>query len=405
MGTADIIPGVSGGTMALILGIYRELIETIKGVSPRILLLILGWLAGSRSEEDVDDIRAELRRLNLGFAFTLGAGIFSAIVVGSMTIPPLMEAYPEAMRALFFGLILASVFVPFRMIRVDTARMTAIVALCATLGAVFGFSVTNPSYVFEPSQEWTTVESEGKETLKTLTRRAPSSLSSEQVYWSPRNEELRKTIESQSPDLAAELDALHQANLEPTFDKATLKARAAPYDTVEVPAGTPVEVPRPALWFVFVSGLIAICAMILPGISGSYILLILDVYFFILNALKGFLTTLAGGQFPATQFSYVAIFCVGCAIGLLGFARVLSLLLKKYPPQTLGVLVGLMVGCLRGIWPFRRMEGAVEVNTFPVAFDGTVVSVIVSGLIGFTIVAIFTYVGHVRSEGDAVHEG
>lgn len=404
MGTADIIPGVSGGTIALILGVYTELIDTIKGVTPHILLLLLAFMS-DRSQENAQAIKTELRRLNLGFALTLGAGIFTAIVIGSMTIPPLMEAYPEAMRALFFGLIVASVFVPFRMIEVATARMTAIVAFCAALGAAFGFAVTDPSHVFEPGQEWTSVEARGGETLKDVTRRAPSAMSSEQVYWAEENSRLRATVARTSPELAADLAALHEQNLEPTRDKATLKTRAKPYDQIVLPEGTPVEAPRPALWFVFFSGLIAICAMILPGISGSYILLILDVYFFILNALKGFVTALASGQFPVTQLSYVAVFCVGCAIGLLGFARVLSTLLEKYPPQTLGVLVGLMLGCLRGIWPFRRMEGAVEVNIMPATLDSTVISAIVAGAIGFAIVAIFTYVGHVRSQGAAVHEG
>src|SRR5690606_27607896 len=128
---------------------------------------------------------------------------------------------------------------------------------------------------------------------------------------------------------------------------------SAPYDEVIVPAGTPVRVPRPELWFVFVSGLIAICAMILPGISGSYLLLILGNYFFILNALKGFLKTAASLQLPLNQGAYVVVFCLGCGIGLLGFARVLSYLLREHAVPTLGVLVGLMIGCLRGIWPFR----------------------------------------------------
>src|SRR5690606_17192868 len=98
-------------------------------------------------------------------------------------------------------------------------------------------------------------------------------------------------------------------------DKDAIKARSAPYDELVVPAGTPVHVPRPTLWFIFFAGMIAICAMILPGISGSYILLILGAYFFVLNALKGFLTTLASGAVPWNQGVYVAVFCIGCAIG------------------------------------------------------------------------------------------
>ncbi|MEZ4459833.1 MAG: DUF368 domain-containing protein [bacterium] len=155
------------------------------------------------------------------------------------------------------------------------------------------------------------------------------------------------------------------------------------------------------MWFVFVAGVIAICAMILPGISGSYILLILGVYFFILNALKGFLSTLAHGELPLTQGSYVVVFVLGCAIGILSFARFLSYMLHNHAPGTLAVLVGLMLGCLRGIWPFRHSIDGVEANFIPASFDSSVGVALVCVLAGMAVVGTFTWLGRAKEEGTA----
>lgn len=399
MGTADIIPGVSGGTIALILGIYRELVETIRGLSPRLLVLLVGWLRSGRSNSHWDAVVHEWERLNTTFLFTLGFGIVTAIGIGSMTIPTLLERYPEAMRALFFGLILASVFVPFRMIDLDSMGARATVALTVTVGGLLGFALTDPSHVFEPSQEWVEVEAKAGETLKDITRRSPSSMPTHQVYWSSQNVELRERLSEVNPETAREL-AGDGVDSNAVVNKNAAKAKAEPYDAIEIPEGTPVKIPRPTLWFIFLAGLIAICAMILPGISGSYILLILGAYFFILNALKGFISSVLAFTFPGTQVLFVGVFCAGCAIGILGFARILSFLLARYTAGTLGVLVGLMVGCLRGIWPFRQMEGSVEANVLPAAFDATVISALIAALAGFVVVAVMTYVGS-RSRGSS----
>lgn len=401
MGIADVIPGVSGGTLALILGIYHELVDTIKGLRPHILLDILKWLKGGRRSEDFQKIRDEWTHLNLNFLIVLIGGIVTAILIGSAVIPMLMENYPVATRALFFGLIMASVIVPLRMITYNTPAKIATVAIFMTFGAVFGFMFTNPSNTFDMAREWTTVQSTG-ESLKDVTRRGPSGLSSEQVFWSPQNDALRDAVAKTDPTKFAELEALHQQQLEPVVDKDVLKARSKPYDDLLVPSGTPVEVPRPTLWFVFVAGLIAICAMILPGISGSYLLLILGVYFFILNALKGFLSSLAHGVLPITQGSYVVVFVIGCAVGILSFSRLLSYLLHNHPAPTLAGLVGLMVGCLRGIWPFRQTVQGIEKNIMPTAFDSNVGMAIAAGLVGIAIVAAFSWLGRVKEEGDTV---
>lgn len=400
MGTADIIPGVSGGTLALILGIYAELVDTIKGMRPHILMYALQWLKGGRRPEDFARVKEEWVHLNLGFLLTLISGIAVAIVAGSAVIPMLMENFPVATRASFFGLIIASVVVPLRMIGRGGGAKMAVVALGIALGATFGFVITNPANSFDMANEWTTVTSSGQ-TLKDITRQGPSGLSAEQVFWAPQNEGLRSAVATSDASKFNELSDLHEANKSPVIDKDALKARSRPYDEVLVPAGTPVQLPRPTLWFVFFAGVIAICAMILPGISGSYILLILGVYFFILNALKGFLSTLAHGQIPVTQGAFVIVFAFGCLVGILSFSRVLSYMLHNHAAPTLAVLVGLMVGCLRGIWPFRHSVDGIEMNYIPSGFDTSVGIALACMIAGIAVVAAFSWLGRVKEEGTA----
>ena len=392
MGIADVIPGVSGGTLALILGVYKELVDSIKGLNLRFVPAVFRWLA-RRDAATKQALIDELRALNLVFLVTLGSGIAVALAIGSVIVPWFMENHPVETRAFFFGLIVASVWVPFRMIDFKGPKTAAIVAVTVLLGGVFGFVVTDPSNSFETTREWFEVKSSG-ETLKDLTRLGPSAMPCEEVFWAAENEPLREVLRTSDPTRFDELQGLHAVALG-TRDKESIKARSAPYDEIVVPEGTPVKVPRPALWFVFVAGVIAICAMILPGISGSYILLILSTYFFILNALKGFLKSLVSLELPVTQGAYVVVFCAGCAIGLLSFARVLSYLLREHAVPTLGVLVGLMVGCLRGIWPFRATIDGVVTNVAPTGADA-IIGALATFFVGLAIVAAFTWVGRSR---------
>ncbi len=393
MGIADVIPGVSGGTLALILGLYTELVDTIRNLNLRWLAPLFRWLK-SRRAEDRAELIAELKSLNLGFLIPLGAGIAMAIVAGSVVIPPLMEKFPEAMRGLFFGLIMASVLVPFKMIDFSAKGTRALIAVTVLLGALGGYVLSNPSHKFESSRTWAEVESRGEgETLKDILRRGPSAMAGEAAYWAPENAALREEIARNSPALALEFQELHADPLPDGAGKDLIKERSTKYEELVVPAGVAVQVPQIALWFVFLAGLVAICAMILPGISGSYILLIFGAYFFILNALKGFLRTLASGELPINQGLIVIVFCLGCGIGLLSFARLLSYLLHNRAAPTLGVLVGLMIGCLRGIWPFRQAIGGVEFNVFPLAFSGTVLVAIGAAVVGMVIVTALSRIG------------
>lgn len=391
MGIADVIPGVSGGTLALILGLYTELVDTIRNLNLRWLAPLFRWLK-SRHPEDRAELFTELKSLNLGFLIPLVAGIAMAIVAGSVVIPPLMEHFPEAMRGLFFGLIMASVLVPFRMIDFRAKGMRALIAVTILVGALSGYVLSNPAHNFESSRTWVGVESRG-ESLKDILRRGPSAMTGEEVYWAQENAALREETARVLPEMALKFEEMNKNPLGDGASKDSIKERNKDYDELEVPAGVSVEVPQLALWFVFVAGMVAICAMILPGISGSYILLIFGAYFFILNALKGFLRTLASGEIPVNQGLVVIVFCLGCGIGLLSFARLLSYLLHNHAAPTLGVLVGLMIGCLRGIWPFRQTSGGVEFNVLPVAFSGTVFVAIGAAVAGMVIVTALSRIG------------
>lgn len=399
MGVADVIPGVSGGTLALVLGVYKELVDTIRGLNPRVLLTAWRWWRGGRSEEGRAEVVAELEALNLLFLVNLGAGIATAIVVGSLFIPTLLESYPVQMKGFFFGLIVASVFVPARMIAKASGGKVGTIAAAVVfgvLGAAAGWLATDPGRPMGAATTEVAVESTG-ETLETLARRAPTSATLEEVYWAPQNEPLRASAIANQPDEALALELARASQQDVGLDKKALKARSEPYKEIEVPSGMSVTMPQPALWFVALAGMVAICAMILPGISGSYILLVFGVYFFILNAVKGLLTMLAKGVVPWANLTYVGVFIAAMIVGILGFSRVLSYLLREHEEVTLGVLVGLMIGCLRGIWPFQDPASAIPVNVWPGAATPGLTGAVAAGVVGFALVAGLTWWG-VRNE-------
>lgn len=401
MGFADVIPGVSGGTLALVLGIYKEFVDTLRGLHLRWLPLALAWLRGGRKPEDLEPLKESIAELNLPFLITLVAGIGAAVLVGSTFIPYLLENHPVPTKAFFFGLILASVYVPVRMILDSGAKqaMVGFAVVMAIVGAGFGYIVTNPSSGFEVARTTVEVTSTG-ETLKDISRRGPTSATAEQIYWSDENAGLREAVAKATPAKAKELEELRAAAGELRMDKKELKARAKPYHEVEVPSGVAVTLPQPALWFIAIAGAIAICAMILPGISGSYILLIFGVYFFILNALKGMLGLLAQGQVPVSHITYLSVFGVALIVGILSFARLLSYLLSKHAAPTLGLLVGLMIGCLRGIWPFQEVIQGAVTNVVPSASAPGTAGAAGALVFGIVLVAGLTLVGQKTTTAD-----
>lgn len=233
MGAADVVPGVSGGTLALVTGIYEELIDTLGGLTPRLLKV---W--------HQQGVVAFWQQANLTFLVTLLAGIFTSIAVLARLITWLLETHPVPVWAFFSGLILASIFL----------------------------------------------------VLKPLQKRGPVQIAAFVV----------------GTGIAVAI------GLAPAL--------------LAVGSGATVF---------FFSGMLAICAMILPGISGSFILLLLGMYQPVLEAVKQ-------GEIPL-----LLAFMAGCAIGLLSFVHVLKWTLHRYHDTVMALLAGFMAGSLLKLWPWR----------------------------------------------------
>ncbi|PVY43974.1 putative membrane protein [Pontibacter virosus] len=233
MGAADVVPGVSGGTIAFISGIYEELLDSIRSVDGEALRLISKF-----------DIKGFWQHINGNFLLVLLAGIFTSIVTLSNLVVFLLATYPIMVWGFFFGLIVASVVVVSKKI----TRWRPATVLFGLIGVALAY-----------------------------------------------------------------------------------------YITVAVPMQTPE-----AHWFVFIAGAIAICAMILPGISGSFLLLLMAKYEFIMNALKEF------------KIDIILVFGVGCVTGLLAFSHVLNWMLTKYHNITVALLTGFMLGSLNKVWPWKK---------------------------------------------------
>jgi hypothetical protein len=191
--------------------------------------------------------------------------------------------------------------------------------------------------------------------------------------------------------LCAQLEGLHgdvpaQAALRDA-ENLGRKHDENPFNTVVVPAGTSVNIAQPAMWYIFLSGVIGICAMVLPGISGSFFLLVLGVYHFMLSsALKGTIYSLIDGQIPVESGGFVVVFCLGCLLGVLTFARIMSRLFDKYPSGTLAALVGMMLGSLRALWPWKIGEPHTGVeNVMPTS--ETLMLPLLAMVVGFALVA------------------
>ena len=279
MGTADIIPGVSGGTVALIVGVYGRLLEAIRSITPVTVWALLRALPGLWSKAKRPALVAAAKAVHLDFLVPLGAGIVGAILVSARIIPVLLERYPAQMNGLFFGLITASVYVPWS--KMPRRRVQHLLALLAA--AVF-------------------------------------------AYW-----------------------LVGLPMLQGTDD--------------------------PSLLFVFVAGAIAICAMILPGISGSYMLKAMGLYAFILSALN------------ERNLAVIGVFLLGITLGITSFARVLSWLLRHFEAMTLAVLTGLMVGSLRSVWPFReQLADGTSQLLLPAAFGANELTIFALMLLGLAVV-------------------
>ncbi len=234
MGVADIIPGVSGGTIAFITGIYQKLVESIKSINYDFIKLVLKG-----------KIRNAWFSINGNFLLTVFTGILLSVFSLARLISWLLEHHQMLVWAFFFGLIVASAIYIGKKIE----KWSIFTIMFLFVGTAFSY-----------------------------------------------------------------------------------------YITIATPATTP-----DTLLNVFLSGCIAICAMILPGISGSFILLLIGKYEYVLNAVRDLNAEVLG------------VFALGCVIGIILFSNVISWLLKKYYSLTMATLTGLMIGALNKLWPWKKV--------------------------------------------------
>jgi putative membrane protein len=274
MGASDVVPGVSGGTMAFILGIYEELIDAIKSFDLKSLQFLVTL-----------KFRPLLDRISWQFLLAVGIGIFTAIFTLSKLLSWLLQNRPVFIWSFFLGLILASVLSVSR--RVEAWRiLTWLFLVGGTLGSYFLVGL--------------------------------------------------------------------------------------------VPVATPND-----YWFLFLCGAVAICAMILPGISGSYILVLLGKYQYVLDAVNH------------RDFLVLGLVAAGACVGIIAFSRILGWLLKNHHDLMVATLTGLMIGSLRKVWPWKetlesvvdsrgQMVPLVQSNILPGQWNGEVLvalSLMVAGLL------------------------
>jgi putative membrane protein len=271
IGVAEVIPGVSGGTVALIVGLYRKLIDAIADV----VLAGRRLITGPRS-----DVGPLIRGLPWAMLIPVAIGMVAAVILGARIIEPLLETHPEQMRALFFGLVAAGIVVP----------------------------------------------------LGILLRTPPGGFS---------------------------------------WRDAVLIVVAAAALLTGLPPG---DVTDPPLIVVFLAAAVAICALVLPGVSGSFFLLSVGLY----------ATTIAAVN--ERNFAYLAVFALGAIFGLAAFVSFLRWLLDHHTRITMAVIVGLMLGSLRALWPWQDEDRGL------LAPSSDVLSVVLLAVAGAVIVAVLLWV-------------
>ncbi len=249
MGAADVVPGVSGGTIAFITGIYDELLGSIKKVGPEALGVLFR-----------QGFFAFWHFINGSFLLTLGCGIFLSLFTLAKLISWLLVTHPIPVWSFFVGLVLVSVWHMLR--QLPGLQITTFVSLVVGAGLAWWISGMTPAHAADPSL--------------------------------------------------------------PVF---------------------------------FACGAVAVCAMILPGISGSFLLLLMGVYQPVLNAVS------------TLNFMVLGVLAAGCVIGLLIFSRVLSWLLIHVRSMTFAFLTGLMLGSVNKLWPWKQVDTDTMVNILPQTYE------------------------------------
>lgn len=234
MGAADVVPGLSGGTVAFITGIYDELLLAIRSIDPDAVKL-LGKFRVSEFWE----------KINGNFLVCLLAGIVTSLLTVARGIIYLLKHQPVLTRSFFFGLVMIAALLVLREIK--HWNVSIILAFLTGTGIAYGLTVLSPL---------------------------------------------------QAPD---------------------------------------------AIWFIFLTGCLCVCTLVIPGVSAVFILVVLEKYSFFMNAFTNF------------NLPIIFVFAAGCIVGILGFARFLSWMLTNYRNVTVALLAGFMLGSLNKVWPWREV--------------------------------------------------
>lgn len=341
MGAADVVPGVSGGTIAFITGIYARFINALRSLSPA----FLAPLARGR----IRDAVAKIREMHWAVLISVGLGVMVSIVAFSKIITGLMVDRPAPTYAFFFGLILASAYIPLGRV----SKRTINGGLALVIAAVTAWFFVG-------------LQADGIQVQV-----ARSDADAQSVFYAGK---LRSTADLSTITAARDAHAagrpivlfdekgiLAKAGVTPPADvrilasKAEVKTWLATSPTLVV-----LEEERASLFFIFLCGLLAISAMVLPGVSGSFLLLFLGQYHAVFTGIHQCIGHILGflGKDPSpmsaltahawlTDFLFVGVFGIGVLIGLATFSRVVSWLFERYEDVTLFALTGLMLGALR----------------------------------------------------------
>lgn len=398
MGAADVIPGVSGGTIALILGIYPRLIDAIAGLGPRLLRRLgtrsfWGLLGtGLTSPQRIGEGAAAEDASRVLFLAFLGAGILPAIAVGASVLPPLLALYPAQMRGLFLGLVLASVTVPLRALERRSASRLFLGTAAAVAAAWFaGLPVSGSGR----AQGVVTLEFEApltadvRLTPQNLTLEAPGEGARPNVAVGPA---ASATVPAGSTNMEIAVVA-RMAGEAGNLSAGSIRYADGPVAIAAISQADALAGGRdPGMGYLFLGGVLAISAMALPGVSGAFVLLLLGLYQYVLHALS-----LVIHHRDPEALVVVGILVVAFAVGLLTVVRVLKRLLSRWRDGTLAVLVGLMLGSLRKLWPFSTYsEEGREVLALPALDDPQTVSVALLFAAGIGAVVLLNTAGRKR---------
>jgi len=398
MGAADAVPGVSGGTIALILGIYARLIDAIGGLGAAMLRRARArsfWslvAAGLRDPSRLPSSPAGNDAGRVLFLASLAVGILPAFAAGAQVLPPLLGQYPAQMRGFFLGLVLASVVVPWRELE-HRGMSRWILSLVACL--VTAWFVGLPEPTGGHARGVVTLEFAApivvdvRLTPQNLTLLAPGDGTRGEIAYG-----LTTTLAVPAGATSVEAEVVaRMAGSVGNVRAGAMEVGDAPFAITGVVQPTPLIGGRnPALAYVFLGGVLAISALVLPGVSGAFVLLLLGLYHFVFYSLSQVITYRDPGSALV-----VAIFVTALVIGLLTFVRVVKRLLTRWRDGTLAVLTGLMVGSLRKLWPFTdyTAEGR-EVATWPDTGDPAILSVALLFALGMATVVVLDRAGRRR---------